>query len=219
MQDIRSIVFQPILPALLLSVAVHAFVMGRHGLAPAPAALRIDEGKTVVQLTLVPSPTPKPEPINTPRPEPEPIIEATQQLKPIDIPKPIKRPEESVAPTPAPEAEPVQPESTPAPPAQDASMEPSKGISSETFITGVFKPAYPRISRRRGEQGTVILSVHVLTDGSVGSTTVIKSSGFRRLDESALKEIRQAIFTPATLQGQAVESDTEISCTFRLTDD
>ena len=219
MQDIRSIVFQPMLPALLLSVAIHAFVMGRHGRSTAPATLRIDEGKTVVQLTLVPSPIPETEPVHPTVPEPEPIIEAPPQPKPIDVPEPIEQPTKPVAPLMAPAAEAAQPELTPAPPAQDASTEQSEGVSSEAVVTGIFKPAYPRMSRRRGEQGTVTLSVQVLTDGSVGRASIIKSSGFRRLDESALKEIRMALFTPATRLGRPIESSTEISCTFRLTDD
>lgn len=66
------------------------------------------------------------------------------------------------------------------------------------------KPPYPAISRRMGEEGLVVLSVYILADGTVGDVSVKKSSGFRRLDESALKTVRHWRYAPAKRHGKPV---------------
>ena len=66
------------------------------------------------------------------------------------------------------------------------------------------KPPYPAISRRMGEEGLVVLSVYILADGTVGEVSIKKSSGFRRLDESALKTVRRWRYAPAKRHGKPV---------------
>lgn len=66
------------------------------------------------------------------------------------------------------------------------------------------KPPYPAISRRMGEEGLVVLSVYILADGTVGDVSIKKSSGFRRLDESALKTVRRWRYVPAKRHGKPV---------------
>jgi protein TonB len=51
-------------------------------------------------------------------------------------------------------------------------------------------PRYPRESRRRHEQGTVLLAVLLATDGSVETLRIARSSGYRRLDEAALDAVQ-----------------------------
>jgi len=58
------------------------------------------------------------------------------------------------------------------------------------------RPKYPRIARRRGLEGTVILKILVNTHGRVGGCRVHKSSGHRILDERAMKTVRKWIFKP-----------------------
>jgi len=58
------------------------------------------------------------------------------------------------------------------------------------------RPAYPRIARRRGLEGTVVLKVLVNTSGRVGGCRVHKSSGHRILDERAMKTVRRWTFEP-----------------------
>jgi TonB family protein len=57
-----------------------------------------------------------------------------------------------------------------------------------------YPPAYPYMARRMGVQGRVILSIEVRTDGRAGNVSVMKSSGDRLLDESALEAARRWIF-------------------------
>ncbi len=66
------------------------------------------------------------------------------------------------------------------------------------------KPHYPAVSRRMGEEGVVVLSVYILADGRVADVKVKRSSGFPRLDESALKTVRHWRYVPAKKDGRAV---------------
>ncbi|MEE8563635.1 MAG: TonB family protein, partial [Alphaproteobacteria bacterium] len=52
------------------------------------------------------------------------------------------------------------------------------------------RPRYPWISRRRGEQGRVVLEVAVAADGRAKEVRVKRSSGFARLDRAALAAVR-----------------------------
>ena len=63
------------------------------------------------------------------------------------------------------------------------------------------------------------VEVQVLADGSVGQADILQTSGFRRLDEAAVKGALQTAFTPAIRMGRPVASTTRLSYTFRLTDD
>jgi len=58
------------------------------------------------------------------------------------------------------------------------------------------RPRYPRSARRRGLEGTVVLTVLVNTRGWVGGCRVYKSSGHRILDERAMKTVRKWTFQP-----------------------
>ncbi len=50
---------------------------------------------------------------------------------------------------------------------------------------------YPRVSRRRGEEGRVVVSFVIRKTGELTDLTVTESSGSRRLDEAALKTLRR----------------------------
>ncbi len=62
-------------------------------------------------------------------------------------------------------------------------------------------PPYPKSSRRLGERGKVVLAVEVDIDGSVAQVIVKKSSGYSRLDQSALNTIRTWRFIPGNKAG------------------
>ena len=52
------------------------------------------------------------------------------------------------------------------------------------------KPTYLNISKRLNEQGTVLVRVLVGADGKPQDVTLHKSSGYDRLDQSALDTLR-----------------------------
>ena len=52
-------------------------------------------------------------------------------------------------------------------------------------------PAYPSISRRLNESGTVLLEVLIDIDGRVAEVKLKQSSGYTRLDKTALRAVKQ----------------------------
>jgi TonB family protein len=78
------------------------------------------------------------------------------------------------------------------------------------------EPYYPVGAREKGWQGTALLKVLVLKNGSVGSLEILRSSGFSILDRSALTAVKNWKFIPAQKDGQPIEIGVEIPVTFRL---
>jgi protein TonB len=77
-------------------------------------------------------------------------------------------------------------------------------------------PAYPRLSRRRGEEGQVILRVRVLRDGRPDAVEVAESSSHPRLDEAAREAVRGWRFVPARRGETTVDSWLRVPIVFRL---
>jgi protein TonB len=83
----------------------------------------------------------------------------------------------------------------------------------------ITQPEYPPASRRAGEEGTVQLQVFVLDSGRAGEVKVAKSSGFPKLDEAAINEVkRNWRFVPGKEDGKPVSMWHTFAVTFRLTD-
>ncbi|MBL8863640.1 MAG: energy transducer TonB [Planctomycetes bacterium] len=59
-------------------------------------------------------------------------------------------------------------------------------------------PHYPAISRRLGEEGSVVVAVQVRQDGEVVGVVIATSSGVPRLDEAVLAAARTWRFLPRT---------------------
>jgi protein TonB len=79
-------------------------------------------------------------------------------------------------------------------------------------------PDYPRAARKRGQEGTVVLSLVIGADGSVQDVSVERSSGYPLLDQSAVKAIRRWHFHPATQGGKAISWNYLQPIKFSLTD-
>jgi len=77
-------------------------------------------------------------------------------------------------------------------------------------------PEYPRASARRGEQGRVVLRVTISPQGMVTDVAVQSSSGYPRLDESAIRAVRVARFKPYTENGVAYPAMADIPFDFVL---
>lgn len=78
------------------------------------------------------------------------------------------------------------------------------------------KPPYPAISRRLGEQGRVILKACVSNVGGIDSLSLIKSSGFDRLDRIALEIVQRWKFIPARRGQQSVAMCYQLPIQFTL---
>ena len=67
-------------------------------------------------------------------------------------------------------------------------------------------PEYPLQAQQHGEQGDVLLSIHVLPNGTADSVSVTQSSGYAILDAAAARAVWKWRFQPSTLAGQPVPS-------------
>jgi protein TonB len=63
------------------------------------------------------------------------------------------------------------------------------------------KPVYPNISKRRGEQGMVLVSVLIGIDGTAQDAKVKTSSGFELLDQAALNTVKNWRYVPGKRGG------------------
>lgn len=77
-------------------------------------------------------------------------------------------------------------------------------------------PIYPEECRRKRQEGTVTLRVHVNTDGLVRSLVVEQSSGFVLLDQSALTAAISWRFDPALQNGRAADAEVLLPIRFSL---
>jgi periplasmic protein TonB len=64
-------------------------------------------------------------------------------------------------------------------------------------------PAYPRLSRRLGEQGKVVLRVLIGPDGKAEQAQIVASSGYDRLDQTALSTVLGWRYVPGKRNGVA----------------
>lgn len=78
------------------------------------------------------------------------------------------------------------------------------------------RPVYPAAARRRGMEGSVLLSVKISLAGVVEHIDVIKSSGYKILDRAAVNSVLKWRFNPARNGDKTVDSILEIPIRFRL---
>lgn len=77
-------------------------------------------------------------------------------------------------------------------------------------------PVYPRLARRRGYEGTVILEVLVNRKGRVEDVRLLKSSGYRILDKSAMDSVKKWLFEPAELGDEKIEAWVRVPIRYQL---
>lgn len=144
-----------------------------------------------------PKPRPKPTPKPTPKPVPKPTID------PVPLPVPSPPTVESEVPEQAPvvsapvEATPARSAAPPAPPAPPKIELPS---SHATYLNNT-PPAYPPLSKRMGEQGRVVIRALISAEGIAGQASVKTSSGYQRLDQTALRTVLQWRYVPGKRAG------------------
>lgn len=130
-----------------------------------------------------------------PPPEPAPLLAAPPA--PMPAPAVLEAPP-AEAPAPAAvEVAPAPPEPSPPAPAPEPKTVPA------TAVTWLQPPApvYPALSQRRGEAGRVLVRVLIDVAGLPRQLQVQESSGFPRLDTSALTAVRATRFKPYTEDG------------------
>lgn len=77
-------------------------------------------------------------------------------------------------------------------------------------------PPYPRMARERGWDGTTLLRVEVLANGTAGAIEIVRSSGHRLLDEASVQTVRGWRFHPARRNQRPINAWAEVPITFVL---
>lgn len=213
-----------ILAAILLRVEVE--IPAEPAAAPS-VELRLIETQGAGPATEVPPPEPtaqpSPPPAETaPTPTPPPSAEAAEPL-PERLPLPPP-------PLPEPPAQAAPPQPRPAAPAPplEQNLGGGDGLTNALASGPAVVPArtdarfrnrepvYPPSAARRGERGTVMLSIHVGPDGEVAGIDVAESSGFILLDRAAREAVETWHFLPAVRDGRTLASDMKLRVVFQL---
>ncbi len=118
-----------------------------------------------------------------------------------------ERPVAAPPPVAAPAPKPAEPKVVRTPPS-------TQGRGARTTL-----PEYPPAARRAGEEGSVTLKAFITASGRAEQVEVVKSSGYPRLDEAAVKEVqRNWRFVPGKEDGKPAAMWHTFTVTFRLTD-
>ena len=151
-----------------------------------------------------PPPAPKPQPVvNKPRPVPKPVPRPV----PVPVAEPLPQavePATITAPPPEPEV-PQTPAATPTAVQTEAIAQPAPPrielpSSAPDYLNNP-RPPYPPLSKRLGEQGTVVVRVRIDREGKPVKAEIQTSSGFERLDQTALQTAQKWRYVPGTRNG------------------
>jgi periplasmic protein TonB len=155
-----------------------------------------------------PKPRVEPRPVPLPAPARQPVVKA-----PASILAPAPQPVAIADPTPAPNAPtgittpqaPLAPiaapvAAAPAPAAPPGSAKVEMPSSDADYLQNP-RPAYPSMSKRLNEQGKVQIRVLIGEDGRAQKAEVKQSSGFERLDQSALTTVLSWRYVPGKRGG------------------
>ena len=166
-----------------------------------------------------PAPVMEPEPLEPP---PPPVIEQVRPPSPPVQPRKVEKRRVLQQPKRKPPAKPrkasprpVEPRSVPSPTVELAAAKPRPSVPAfaqekQHYLAALAaninrKKYYPMGSRRRGEEGTVVVSFVIQRNGELTDLSILKSSGSRRLDAAALKTLKRV--TPFRPIPQTLERD------------
>jgi protein TonB len=205
-----------------VSILLHAglFLLGTVWLIHS-AYFHVIAGKTSTEINLILEPVPVS--VTTPS---SPVPVSSPSVQTAQAPEPTK-PEIKALP------EPVTTSSTivkaKPPPLKPPAAQ--KAVSSnETKTSGAIQgavqaepddlhnepPEYPEESRASREQGTVIFRVEVTATGEPADVSILKNSGYFRLDQAARHAVQHWKFHPAITAGISVSSEAEVPIHFKL---
>ncbi len=180
----------------------------------------VQKAKPIVVSLIADSEPPKPQVAVVAQPQlPQmPIPALIVPVPEVQITAPAVTPQVTVAPPPP---APAQPQVT-APTAVAAPAQPPAPPAIKTIPAGAVRYLneprllVPTLSRRLGEQGIVYLRVIVDVNGRPREISLKKSSGFDRLDQQALQDMRSARFVPQTENGQPIEWEVVAPLSYEL---
>jgi len=147
-------------------------------------------------------------------------------------PKPAPKPKEWIKPAPNQkvEAAPIPTQAVPAPPPEEpppSEYNVGTGDGSANVLSripqlvnlsdlrAILQRFYPEEARSQGREGTVVLDIHINTDGHVTAVDIVKSGG-SDFDAAAEKAVMLLRFTPAFLGSQRVGVKMRQAIQFKL---
>lgn len=212
--------------AAWLAMGAHVALFSFEPQWTPPTRLMPQNRSVTISLVEAP-PAPQPKKKSASKPKPKSVTRPKPKPKPVKVPKPVAAvvPEPEPAPEPVPEDEPAETETeqADAPHLEETpSVEPPGAQEGAIIKSSVPRydinpsPTYPRVAKRRGYEGTVVLSVRVTPQGRVGEIRVRQSSGYTILDRQALSTVGKWVFTPALRGTKAVEMWVDVPIEFEL---
>ncbi|AEG50735.1 TonB family protein [Sphingobium chlorophenolicum L-1] len=187
-------------PAVLVIVLLHAVLIAALVQARHHAQRARETRLSVVNLMPPPPPPPSQE---APPPPPQTKIVAPPPLVQVPVPAPVMATTPDIV-APAPPSPAVAVSAPPAPPSAATGSSTVQGGDLSAQMVAGKPPRYPVESRRKREQGTVVLALTLGLDGAVESLSIAQSSGFPRLDNAARDAVRGWRWKPVMRDGQAV---------------
>lgn len=191
---------------VVLAHAGAIWLVQQEGSSPGSTETLVS-GELVSEIVAPPTPTVAPQPQSAPKPQPRPNTPTPpQQVQPTpplqDTPSPLAQ-ETPQPQTPQAQSTPIETpvvaQESAAPPPPQRTQQPSVDAS---YLYNK-RPSYPDISRRLNEQGQVIVRVLIGTKGEVLRAELGQSSGYVRLDRTAVAAVRSWRFLPGQRDGQA----------------
>jgi len=177
---------------------------------------------------------PAPEPVVEPEPAIEPLVKTNPDpIKPVALknkavhkarpkPKPVPPTKKEIKKSSPAKKQVAKKRPTTVPAKQNKITSASSGEAAfvppngKTAYLSNPKPTYPKMARRRGLEGVVILAVAISSQGKVKALTLKKSSGHKLLDRAAHNAVKRWHFTPATRGGIKVEASVDVPIRFTL---
>lgn len=220
-----------------ISLVFHGLLLGATGLAiPLKTATPPEETGISIDLASIVDPAPVQDPAKQEAPKQEAPAQVSGTAK-AEAPKPGRAPMPKKAPKPNPrKAEAPMPRKAaakndaPGRATPSGAMQPDRKaeqVASKAPIgessppapaggSGKPRPQYPELARKRGQEGTVSVRCQVDANGHVTNVSLARSSGFRLLDEAALKAVGKWKFKPGRKDGACVAGTVVVPVQFRL---
>ncbi len=138
---------------------------------------------------------PQTAPIDAPTPVTTAVLTAQLAAEPIE-----KAGASSTSPSSSEQASPGPPMASPVARATAAPPQVQLPSSDAEYLNNA-KPIYPPLSKRLGEHGHVLVRTLIGVDGVAQRSEIARSSGFERLDKSALESVMKWRYVPGKRAG------------------
>ena len=220
---------------LTLSLAAHTAAVAAV-LAASIATVHLPDQAPRLMVSFVPISDPPPPALGTPHPPAAPPrphpVSATAPRTPV-APSPVTAPTvipdtirpaapSAVEPGPPTEGVPdgstigvgTQPQSTAIAPDATGPLPVGNGVKSPIVLHRV-DPVYPQVALRARMNGSVVLECIIDKTGRIRDVRV-ENSSFAAFEQPAIDAVRQWVFSPGTLNGQAVDTIFQLTVKFQV---